>query len=130
MDYQEATSEPAGNAKKPAALHLMPHNKTQANRIAMVSFVITRYLTLGNTGWSLITLHYLFMFSVSVSNCYSLPVYLLAVVIQHLACSFLISLHLFLFDYPRICFCFVLFVSFDFSVSSCCSDTRIVFQVF
>jgi hypothetical protein len=25
--FQEATSEPAGKAKKPAACHLMPHNK-------------------------------------------------------------------------------------------------------
>ncbi len=27
LAFQEATSEPAGKAKKPTALHLMPHGK-------------------------------------------------------------------------------------------------------
>jgi hypothetical protein len=36
--FQEATSEPAGKAKKATALHLMPHNKHPAKQVCHCQF--------------------------------------------------------------------------------------------
>jgi hypothetical protein len=81
---------------------------TRTNRVAIVSSVITRYLTLANTGWSPFTLQYLFMFSASVFNRYSLQFICcyLSVVIRHLDSCF-DSLLFVLPNYFQFRFCFV-----------------------
>jgi hypothetical protein len=52
MVFQEATSEPAGKAKKPTACVLCLITNTWANGVAIVSFGFIRCLTLTNKGWS------------------------------------------------------------------------------
>jgi hypothetical protein len=65
--FQEATSEPPGKAKKPTACHVMLHN-TWATRVAIVSSVITRYLTVVNIGQSRFNLQ-IFLCSVNQFHC-------------------------------------------------------------
>ncbi len=96
----------------------MPSKNTWANRVANVSSLITRYLTMASIRRSPHHSPFKFVHVQCISfnricchfNCCCLSVLFVSLPVA------LIPIYLFLFDHPQFCFCYVWFALFDYSV--------------
>ncbi len=117
MNFSKATCEPAGKAKKFSSVRLISHNNIQANKVAIVSSVITKIFN-PRKHWT-VTIPLLLNDTLLISACIICCLFLL----------FDVSSIQYFFD-SMLLFDLILFFSIQIIQCIFCPDPGNVFRVF
>ncbi len=113
--FQETTFELAGKAKKPAAWHLMPHNKHLGKQGCNCQFRNHKIFNTRKYGMVTIQPSELFVFSASFFNCVHCRFICCCLSVLFVSLP-VASIHIHSFDHLQSCFCFVRSTLFEYSV--------------